>query len=408
MRDILEAAQRAEPDDRALSAAYADYLLEQGDPRGELIRLQLLAEDDTLSEDDRAALDLEIEELLRVHAQEWLGGLADLLLRGVGQQWLYRRDLGRTAGADWWFERGWLAGIEGVTLNAVGLDALARQTATLRELGIDGFLPTPPALALPRGGYGRPLAVVRANLLDGSPSLANLRRFRFGVPGRLAEYGQRMRRWVQVMRRIEALELYADELPTADLFALRSFDRLTALTVHTNFPFAVAALAANPTATRLRRLSLAVPSAERSRPNDPAWEPPEGLPREEVVTLLADGAVPALKCLRLSGSTLGDRGVEALLKARFVRRLTELELTDGCLTDAAADLLAAHRDPTKLAVLNLSRNAISHAALTRLQAALPPTVTLIAEGQRSADAHVGNPWPDRRATRRATGRPRRG
>jgi len=429
MRDILEIAQRAEPDDRALSAAYADYLLELGDPRGELIRLQLLAEDDTLSADDRAALDLEIEELLRVHGEEWLGGLADLLLRGCGQELRYGRTGRQDVGAEWWFERGWLAGIDGITLGTDGVRALASapQAAMLRDLSIDG-------LAMPITSYwGRPLVLdfgiarypmelgrggfgtvfqshsteIDPEPLNGSPHLANLRRFRFGMPGRPASYGHFLDAWVRAMPRLSELDLYADYLPTESLFAGRTYARLTAMTMVSDTYFAVSALAGNPTTARLRRLSLSVPTAERSRPNDPEWEPPEGLPREEVVDLLNDGAVPALKYLRLSGSTLGDRGIEAMLKARFIKRLTELELTDGCLTDAAADMLAGHRDPTKLAVLNLSRNAVSHAALARLRAALPPTVLLIAEGQRSADAHVGDPWPDRRPSRRASGRPRR-
>lgn len=430
MRDILETAQRDEPDDRALSAAYADYLLEQGDPRGELIRLQLLAEDETLSEDDLAALDLEIEELLRIHAEAWLGGLADLLLRGHGQELRYGPTGRQDVGADWWFERGWLAGIDGITLDSDGIRALANapQTAMLRELGIDNTAPTRTTywghpividfgsayepVELGHGGFGVVYNPYRSEVdtepLDDSPHLANLRRFRLGTPDRPARYGHFLPGWVEAMRRIESLELSAEYLPAESLFARRTFDRLTALTMRTERYLAVSVLAENPTAARLRRLSLTVPTAERSRPNDPAWELPEGLPREEVVTLFADGAVPALTHLRLSGSALGDRGIEAMLKARFIKRLTELELTDGCLTDAAADLLAGHRDPSKLRLLNLSRNAISHAALSRLRAALPPTVTLIAEGQRSADAHVGEPWPDRRSTRRASGRPRRG
>ena len=47
-REALEAAVRANPDDRAAHAALADYLLERGDPRGEFIQIQLALEDESL------------------------------------------------------------------------------------------------------------------------------------------------------------------------------------------------------------------------------------------------------------------------------------------------------------------------------------------------------------------------
>src|SRR4051794_40635856 len=43
--EALEAELAANPDDLATHMAYADYLQEQGDPRGEFIRVQLALED---------------------------------------------------------------------------------------------------------------------------------------------------------------------------------------------------------------------------------------------------------------------------------------------------------------------------------------------------------------------------
>lgn len=403
MRDILEAALLAEPDDRALSAAYADYLIEEGDPRGELIRLQLLAEDPALSDEDRAELDLEVEELIRVHAEQWLGGLADLLLRGVGQEW-QPHSTAYVPRPDWWFERGFLAGIDGIFLNPKGIRLLAAapETALLRELAVLDLHPgTRFVQEVDWNGqpYSRQVQYLDTTPLDDSPALGNLRRFALGNGLRSADHGSQLLPWVRAMRRIAELELFAARLPTAEMFALRSFDRLTALTVRTTGIIAVAELARNPTTGRLAELTLCsrpTPDPRGIGGRHPAWEPPDGLPREEVEELFAEEAVPSLKRLRLRGSALGDRGVEAMLDARFVRRLTELELSDGCLTDAAADMFAQHRDTAKLSVLNLNHNAISTAALTRLREALPESVTLIADGQRSPDAHVGSPWPEPR------------
>src|SRR5687768_12161261 len=47
-RDVLEAAVRANSDDRAAHAALADYLLEQGEPQGEFMQVQLALEDESL------------------------------------------------------------------------------------------------------------------------------------------------------------------------------------------------------------------------------------------------------------------------------------------------------------------------------------------------------------------------
>ena len=49
LRLALEQALVENPDDLAAHAAYADLLMEEGDPRGEFIQVQL-----ALDEDDRA------------------------------------------------------------------------------------------------------------------------------------------------------------------------------------------------------------------------------------------------------------------------------------------------------------------------------------------------------------------
>src|SRR5262249_2368564 len=49
LREALEEAIFESPDDVASHAAYADYLQEQGDPRGEFIQVQLALEDEKLA-----------------------------------------------------------------------------------------------------------------------------------------------------------------------------------------------------------------------------------------------------------------------------------------------------------------------------------------------------------------------
>src|SRR5262245_30531929 len=74
-RDTLEAAIAADFDDLAAHAAYADLLMEEGDPHGELVSVQLALEDETHSPEERARLRERERELLAAHHRAWLGDL---------------------------------------------------------------------------------------------------------------------------------------------------------------------------------------------------------------------------------------------------------------------------------------------------------------------------------------------
>ena len=65
----FEMALQANPDDLAGWCAYADYLAEQGDPRGEFMQTQLALEDENRSKEERDLLKAREAEL---HAREAL------------------------------------------------------------------------------------------------------------------------------------------------------------------------------------------------------------------------------------------------------------------------------------------------------------------------------------------------
>src|SRR5262249_37760968 len=69
----LESALVENPDDLAAHMAYGDYLAEQGDPRGELIQVQLALEDESRKPAERKKLRQREEELLKLHGRQWLG-----------------------------------------------------------------------------------------------------------------------------------------------------------------------------------------------------------------------------------------------------------------------------------------------------------------------------------------------
>ncbi len=77
LRQALEEALVANPDDVAAHMAYADWLTEQGDPRGEFIQVQMRLEQAAeLPTAERERLWHREEELLRDHGRVWLGELA--------------------------------------------------------------------------------------------------------------------------------------------------------------------------------------------------------------------------------------------------------------------------------------------------------------------------------------------
>src|SRR5262249_25890457 len=56
LQKSLESALAENPDDLAAHSAYADYLSEQGDPRGEFIQIQLALEDESRPAAERKQL----------------------------------------------------------------------------------------------------------------------------------------------------------------------------------------------------------------------------------------------------------------------------------------------------------------------------------------------------------------
>jgi uncharacterized protein (TIGR02996 family) len=127
--DILERALLDNPDDIATHAAYADWLSQQGDPRGELIQVQLSLEEPNLAVAQERELKRREAQLLAQHAKTWLGDLGRFLV-------------GTWSGADkpyhFEFRRGWLDLARMLPTPEAVIDALALapQSRLLRRLEI--------------------------------------------------------------------------------------------------------------------------------------------------------------------------------------------------------------------------------------------------------------------------------
>jgi uncharacterized protein (TIGR02996 family) len=270
-----ESFQRAlveSPRDLALWLVYADYLEEQGDPRGEFMKVQIALEDEARSKPERDALRQREAELLAAHQREWLGALAPLVLDAEP----FYRDLRRLNAQ---FTRGWFTGLACQSLSVNEARTLARtpEARLLTRLLIHGTAYENPGIEPTRGNDAsyQPGPDVPQNIADyDTPSLhallyvphvAGVRVFRFGdgsdTPGDDGEYygmchanGAVIHQIVARMWRLEELYLYAHEVRAAELFGL-PLPRLSVLRFDHALQYPLETLANNPTlvATRCKR-----------------------------------------------------------------------------------------------------------------------------------------------------------
>jgi uncharacterized protein (TIGR02996 family) len=127
LREAMEEALAENPDDRAAHAAYADLLMEQNDPRGEFIQVQLALEDPGKPAAQRKKLQKREQELLAAHARAWLGDLAPWLLdQKKDEDEEYQQPEYK-----YQFARGWLATLEASRFTV----AFTRMPETLSKSG---------------------------------------------------------------------------------------------------------------------------------------------------------------------------------------------------------------------------------------------------------------------------------
>jgi uncharacterized protein (TIGR02996 family) len=387
MREALEEALAADPDDVATAMAYADYLQEQGDPRGEFVSVQLALEDEKRPATERKQLRRREEELLQAHEREWLGEpLAHYLLDHIEAE----------PRSEHRWQRGLLAHLRVQSLTRAFAQALAAAPAArfLRTLHVEGEArywdleevpPPPPRVPTPQG--------VREHweLLEliGAPCLATLRVFQMGDVdgeppadgwGDCHTYAAGLEHVLAGMTRIEELHLLCKEYDIDHLFALPNLDRLRVLRVYhfgvrgnagerARYEYPLDVLAANPALGNLTHV-LFHPHQEEYHPaHYGRGRRPSFLPLGQVRALVRSPHLKKLTHLQLRLSNMGDEGCEVLVASGILRRLTWLDLRHGCVTDDGARLLAACPDVAHLEHLDLSRNALTIEGIRALQAA---------------------------------------
>jgi uncharacterized protein (TIGR02996 family) len=367
LREALEASLVENPDDLAAHSAYADYLMEQGDPRGEFIQVQLALEDPGLPGPERNRLKERESELSRTHESTWLGKLAP----HAGQYfWSYS------------FARGWLDELSFGYLPIALARDLAKEPAIrlLRRLRIGDPIPVGNyfRFGLEAAGTDDEDFQDAIEALVPSPYLNNLRAFHLGSTQGFVEnqseaylYNSRHDLYIaggdtwdliDRMPRLEELYLFTDTSGLGHLFDSRNLTNLRILQVYLSHFYPLGTLSVSPALARLTHLSLHPQAMVEGEDMEESL-----LPLQGVGLLLASPTLVSLTHLRLHQSDLGDEGCEAVVHSGILRRLKFLDLARGRITDAGARILAACPDLRHLDVLDVSCNALTVAGIEALK-----------------------------------------
>jgi uncharacterized protein (TIGR02996 family) len=296
---------REDPDDDGPRLIYADWLDEQGDPRGEFIRVQLALARLPESDRRRPGLLRAERDLLGRYGAQWAApfrGLATgpVFRRGfvdevkvTARQFLAR---GAALFAVWPFRRLCLLDLGGhldVVLSSPLLARLSGLTVYAQHLG-------------------EPLARALAD----SPHLAALTELRLGR-NRVGDAGAG---WMAVsphLSRLEVLDLSENELGPAAGGALAAGVRDLNLGQNRLGDAGAARLAEQPAAAGLQALRL-----DSNALTDVGLE---ALARSPHLTRLTT--------LDVSWNPIGDAGFRALMESKTLRHLRQLVFTEMCVSD---------------------------------------------------------------------------
>ncbi len=360
-RAALEAALAADPDDLATHAAYADLLIEEGDPRGEYVRLQLAVEDRNQPADRLRAMEQAAFALRQEHERGWLGPLAEANPRRVA---LAVGDMvAENVGVTW--RRGWVHRIEVGRLTDEIRDAIATAPIArlLAELAIETNMRTTPGR---RRGQAVPTYVGLDALRD-SPNVRNLRRLELGSEDawQFASFGGDVAQLLTKTSRLEVLRVTAERFAPERVFAAK-LPRLHELRITTNNNrLPVAILGRNDSLGNLTDLHLDlmafVPEWGVEENRDPVYF-------DELQTLFNSPHLTALRKLTLRLPGFGDAGVEELTGSGMIDRLQGLDLCRCMITDDGAQALARSPAVRRLDYLHLDNNLLSPVGIEALNA----------------------------------------
>jgi uncharacterized protein (TIGR02996 family) len=404
LREALEDALADNPDDLASHMAYADHLVEEGDPRGEFIQVQLALEDQSRSVEERKRLQQREQALLKAHEREWLGELAPILL-GTSEQLRelfraevesrYQNRINSDFGADLTFRHGWARGwLDSFECNLLSVE-MARKLGhksialLLRRLVVRGdeagaFYRYQPGRDIPaEHGRFRPCEV-----LARYPVVRNLRFFQYGNevdPEEDTYYAgthfDRLAPLVGAMSQLEELRIFGHIYPSEEgerdlsqLFSLVTLANLRILWHYHGHNYPLHKLAENSALGRMTHLLCFPHSYAREltfleSPPHGIDEGPPVINRDNVRPLLFSPYLRSLTHLQLRMCDGGDDTIRDVIKSGILKRLKMLDLRHGRVTDEGAQLLADCPEARHLDSLDLIGNRLTVTGIEALQSA---------------------------------------
>jgi len=346
----LLAAIAANLDDDAPRLVYADWLAERGDPRGELMQLQVSLS--TMLEEDerRKPTEKRVKEILEENGAKWLGRLVELRRHGI----------------EYGFERGVIGTVSGP--GAV----LAKHAAKILEAA--PLLTRVQVVAVDKDVTG----------LVGSPLAARIRSLRIGSgSGRIAGLAELALPELRVLD-LDGIAIGPEDLALLDAPHLQAvriamcrlnkgvveafarvrgpLRRLELPSAHFGPRFGQIA-GASASYQGLQSLALAGNDLGRAGLDAllPALANVEYLDlrgNELAVTdlpkLLDPAALPKVRALLLGGNALGDAGVTAIVSSSLAQQLVRLHLGEAGVTPLGGRALAAAASLSNLKALTLT------------------------------------------------------
>lgn len=392
-RHALEKALVENPRDLATHSAYADFLHEQGDERGDLIQVQLALEDPECKGKERKKLKAREAKLMKKLRPDLLGILEPFLSEPPSDHEY-----------QWKISRGWLDYLYIGSLSVEFAEALARspQARLLRELFIyywdyeEGItedmirkyrIPEkqvedmPGLYPLIRSPNLAALRVLRLGEDDGDEYRIYPSDYRFYYKSRCHVIGRHITDFVKALPDLEELYLFADSVDARKLFSM-PLAKLRILQLNHLWKYPLEVLARNPAMANLTHL-LIHPKSAGSWSSDLPY-----IKMKSIKALLHSRHLKSLTHLRLRLTDMGDRGCQEIVDSGILKRLKSLDLRHGCITDEGAAILAACPDIGHLEHLDLMRNQMTEAGVKQLKKVVP----VVADHQQGREEIEDDSW----------------
>ena len=363
----FEKAILASPHDRTARGAYADFLADRGDPRGEFLQLQIALENEALPKRERDALKEREAELLKKHRKAWLGPLATekgakVSFAGGGMRVEFPRLTVNQA-------RALGKAPEGRMLRElIVLGAEYEAPVGSQEQYIDSYYEPGPDVPKDIDSYDGP----GIHALCRCPHLGGVLIFQLGA-GDIGLHakeedlnchtsGELAYHFVKQMPHVEELYLLAHRVDANKLFAL-PMPNLRVLQLYHSHSYPLDKLAANKSLTHLTTLLCH----------------PHAIDFEDEVTgayirfahlkaICRSPHLTSLTHLRLRLTDFGDKGAREIVESGILKRLKTLDLQGGCIGDEGAKVLAGSPDLKNLEFLNLRANALTKDGVKAIKA----------------------------------------